>query len=129
MNDVIKVIAQAFYGNRTEVDIKQNDVDSFILGYLDDTVVDKKRVNRTIVRIPNVDNVVIVYNKLEEEKERNRKEELFKEENYVLKPLVVIEEDCVEIYSRCIVCRVDEHGELASLEDGDYEKVAKYLAE
>ena len=38
-------------------------------------------------------------------------------------------ESDIEIYSRCIVCRVNESGELESLREGDYEKFVKYLAE
>lgn len=123
MNDVIKVVAQAVYGNRVETEIDKNNVDRFILGYLDNSISVSEEIDRTIVGIPNEDNIVIVYNKHEEEKELRRAEELS------MKPLVVIAEKNIEIYSRCIVCRIDSNGELASLQNGDYEKFVKYLAE
>lgn len=127
-NNVINVVAQAFYGNRVGTEVNKNDIDRFILGYLDDAVV-AEQIDRTIINVPNTDNIVIVYNKHFEEEERNRKKKLLKEENYTLKPLVVITEQNIELYSRCIVCRISEDGELESLQDGDYEKFVGYLAE
>ena len=129
MNNTISIVAQAFYGNRTGTNIKKEDVDSFILGNLDGINGSNDIVNRTIVRVPNTDNIVIVYNKHEEEKRLKDKEDYFAKDNYELKPVVVIEEDGIEIYSRCIVCRINDNGELESLKDGDYEKFVNYLAE
>ena len=129
MNDVIKVVAQAVYGNRVETEIEKKNVDRFILGYLDNSIDVSEEIDRTIVKIPNEDNIVIVYNKHEEEKELHRKEEAFNNDGYELKPLVVIAEKNIEIYSRCIVCRIDANGELESLQNGDYEKFVNYLAE
>lgn len=129
MNNSIKVVTQAFYGNRTGTEINRENVDSFILGNLDGINGKNERVNRTIINVPNTDNIVIIYNKYQEEERLQRKEELLKNENYRLKPLAVIPENNIEIYSRCIVCRMNEHGELESLKSGDYEKFVKYLAE
>lgn len=132
MNNVnksaISIVAQAFYGNRTGTEIKPERVDAFILGYMDDTIGKYEKVDRTIVSVPNTDNIVIVYNKYQEEERLQRKEELLNNEGYELKPVAVIPENNIEIYSRCIVCRID-NGELVSLQDGDYEKFVKYLAE
>ena len=121
MNDVIKIVAQGFYGNRTATEVNRNDVDRFILGYLDNSINVTEKVDRTIVSVPNTDNVVIVYNKYEEEKVMKHKD--------VKKPLVAIKENNIEIYSRCIVCRINEYREFESLQSGDYEKFMKYLAE
>lgn len=129
MNKNLNVVAQAFYGNRTRTTVYENDLDRFILGYLNDSFVVNKKIDRTIVNIPNFDNIVIIYNKYQEEEELKRKEKLLKEEDYELKPLVIIPENNFEIYSRCIVCRIDENGELGSLQNGDYQKFVKYLAE
>ena len=126
--NLISVVAQAFYGNRVGTEIKRESVDNFILGYMDDSIATGE-VNRTIVNIPNTDNVVIVYNKYQEERELNRKKELFNDEGYEMKPLVVIPEKNVEIYSRCIVCRMNENGELESMKKDDYDMIVKYLAE
>ena len=129
----ITIMAQGFYGNRTRTAINREEVDRFILGYLDDSIfMDGESIDRTIVHIPNTDNIVVVYNKYEEEEARQRKTELYETEKYTMKPLAVIAEDGendIEIYSRCIVCRVNENGEFESLRESDYEKFVKYLAE
>jgi hypothetical protein len=127
-NNLISIVTQAFYGNRTGTEIKAENVDRFILGSLDDFPIDYP-IDRTVVKLPNMDNIVLIYNKYKEEERRELKERVLKEENYVLKPLAVIPEENIEIYSRCIVCRMSENGELESLREGDYEKFVKYLAE
>ena len=129
MDNTIKIMAQAFYGNRTVTEVNRENIDTFILGYLDDSLAVTEKVDRTIIDIPNTDNIVFVYNKYEEEEALSRKEELFKTKNYELKPLAVIPENNIEIYSRCIVCRINESGELESLQNNDVEKFIKYLAE
>ena len=128
-NNMIRIMAQGFYGNRTLTDVHKDNVDRFILGYLEDSLAVTEEIDRTIVNVPNTDNVVIVYNKYEEENELNRKEELLRDKNYDLKPLVVIPEENIVLYSRCIVCRMNEHGELESLQVSDLEKFVEYLAE
>ena len=128
-NDLISIIAQAFYGNRVGTEIRKKNIDRFILGILDNTRPITETVDRTIIPIPDIENIVIVYNKHREEKRLKDKEEYFKEDGYELKPLAFIPEKNLEIYSRCIVCRINDEGELESLEEGDYEKFIKYLAE
>ena len=113
----IKIISQAFYGNRTCTEIKISEMDSFILGCLDHTRVITEGIDRTIIRIS--DNIVIVYNRHREESARKN--------GY--RPLAVIPEMNLEIYSRCIACRMNENGEFESLKGEDYEIVMKYLAE
>ena len=126
-NNKLYIVAQAFYGNRTETEIEKDNLDRFILGYLDDYPIDKK-IDRTIIKVPGTDNLVFVYNKYQEEDKLNLKRELLETENYELKPLVFVPGDNIKLYSRCIVCRIDNNGELASLEDKDFEKFMKYLA-
>ena len=133
INNKMYIVAQGFYGNRTRTEIDREEVDHFILGYLDDSIaVSEEKIDRTIIHIPNTDNIVIVYNKYEEEEARQRKTELYATEKYTMKPLAIIAEDGendIEIYSRCIVCRVNESGELEGLRESDYEKFTQYLAE
>jgi hypothetical protein len=129
MNNTINIVAQAFYGNKVGTSIKIENMDSFILGNLDGINSDYEKVDRTIVKIPNTDNLVIVYNKYFEENERKRKEDLFKNDNYILKPTATIPEINLELYSRCIVCRVNDNGEFESLRDGDFKKFEQYLAD
>lgn len=128
-NNLISIIAQAFYGNRVGTEIKKENVDRFILGILDNSIPISETVDRTIIPIPNMENLVIVYNKHQEGKKLKDKEEYFKNDGYELKPLAFIPEKNLEIYSRCIVCRINDKGELESLKEGDYEKFIKYLAE
>lgn len=127
MNNKIDIITQAFYGNRVATEVRENQLDRFILGRLDEFPFNEK-VDRTIIRIPNTNNLVLIYNKYREEEDLERKEQLLIEENYELKPLAVIPELDMKIYSRCIVCRMNENGNLESLEEEDYEKFMHYLA-
>lgn len=127
--ETIQIIAQAFYGNRTETEIRKNEVDRFILGYMDDSTTDGEKVGRAVVRIPNTENLVIVYNKHEEEARRADKQSYWKSAGYELKPLAVIPQIGLELYSRCIVCRMNEEGKLEGLQDEDYDLVMEYLAE
>lgn len=119
-NNLIVIVAQGWYGNRTGTEVRKEKIDEFICN--------KKPANRTIVSIPNTENVII-YNKHNEDEWLKRKERLWNEENYKLKYTVYIPEKNIKIYSRCIVCRLDENGEPTSLQSGDYEKFVKYLAE
>ena len=129
MNNTINVIAQAFYGNRVATEINKENIDRFILGYMDNSIKVTEPIDRGVVNVPNTDGIVIIYNKYKEEENRKIKDKALKEENYVIKPLAVIEEENIELYSRCIACRMNAHGELESLQEGDFEKLTKYLAE
>ena len=119
MSNTINIMAQAFYGNRTETSINVKDMDRFILGYLDNSIPITEKIDRTIVNVPNADNIVIVYNKYQEEDEHSRG----------VNPLVIIPEEDIKIYSRCIVCKTNESGEFVNLNTDDYDKFMKYLAE
>lgn len=124
----ITILSQAFYGNRTLTEIKVIDMDRFILGYLDDSINLTKPVDRTIVRIPGADNLVLVYNNYEEQKAVEDKEKLFRESDYIQKPLATIPELNLELYSRCILVRRENDGTFTSLQDGDIMKADKYLS-
>lgn len=119
-NNLIKVVAQAFYGNGVATEINREEVDKFILGYLDNAMPITEKIDRTIIKVPNTDNIVIIYNKYAEKALEDKKR---------MKPLVVIPEENIELYSRCIVCRMNEDRELEDLQNEDFEKFKKYLAE
>jgi hypothetical protein len=119
MNNTINIMAQGFYGNKTTTSIDVKDMDKFILGYLDNTIPVTEKIDRTIVHVPNTDNIVIIYNKHQEEDKHSRSE----------KPLVIIAEMGIKIYSRCIVSKMDENGEFVSLDKDDYNKFVEYLAD
>lgn len=126
---LIFVMMQAMYGNRTGMEIDPEDMDRLILGYLSDKLsIDKERVNRTIVRIPGSDNLVLIYNKLFEEEQLKEKAEVYEKRGYVMKPLATIPEFDLTLYSRCLVCRMNADGTFASLEKEDFEKFIDYLA-
>lgn len=116
--NLINIVAQAFYGNRTATEIRREDIDRFILGYIDDSIEITSKIDRTIINVPNTDDIVIVYNKYEEDKSKHGNS----------KPVVIIPENNTEIYSRCIVCRMN-NGEFESLQNDDFDKFIKYLSE
>ena len=82
-NNLINVVAQGFYGNKTEVKIYVENMDSFILGCMDASIVNE-RTDRTIIHIPNTDGIVVVYNKYQEEEALDYKRKVFEVEKYEL---------------------------------------------
>ena len=126
--DHINIIAQAFYGNRTGTEICTENIDRFILGYLDNSFPVTEAIDRTIVRLPGYEHVVLIYNRYEEEERRSLKERAWNEAQYVIKPLATIPEMNLEIYSRCIACRMTAIGEFKSIENEDLDILGKYLA-
>lgn len=125
--DLITVVSQAFYGNRTGTEIHKDKIDRFILGHLDDYRFDDP-IDRSIVYLPGSDKLVLIYNKYQEADRLECKNRVFKEDNYVIKPLARIPELNLEIFSRCIVCRMNPAGELQSLEEGDFVIWNRYLS-
>ena len=126
--DYLVILAQAFYGNRTMTEIRPENMDRFILGYLDSSLEICESIDRTVVRIPESDNLVLVYNRYQEEERLKEGEKLLREENYEIKPLAVIPEINLSLYSRCIALRMNEDGSFASLQEGDSRILVKYLA-
>ncbi|MGN0794276.1 MAG: hypothetical protein ACI4MG_07395 [Aristaeellaceae bacterium] len=124
----IFIITQAYYGNRTGTEISPEAVDGFILGHQDDLPDEQARADRAVVRLPGSDKLVLIYNKAAEEDRLADKERCFKEDGYVMKPLATIPEMGLELYSRCIVCRMNEEGGFESVECGDDEIWTRYLA-
>ncbi len=124
----ILIVAQAFYGNRTITEINEDNMDRFILGYLTDSIPIKRKIDRSIIHIPDSDNIVFVYNKYEEAKKRELRDRILKEDNRKMKPLAVIPEMGLMLYSRCIACRMNEDGTFESLEEEDFIKFMQYLS-
>lgn len=115
------MLVQGYYGNRTIIDIDENDIDK-ILAHND-------RVDRVIINIPNTENLVLIYNQCAEEYRKEQIKRYFKEDGYVAQPLVSIPEENIEIYSRCIICRKTDDNHFVAFENVDFDKVLKYLAE
>ena len=127
-NDLIKVITQAFYGNRVGTAVSLEKLDRFVIGCLHDMPIDESRkLDRTIIKMPNADNLVIIYNKYEEEKDIELVKTTLEKDGYEIKPLAIIPEYDMKLYSRCIACRMNENGELESVEKEDYDKIIEYF--
>lgn len=127
-NELVCIISQAFYGNRTGTEIRRENIDRFILGYQTDDVDVTEAIDRTVIHLLGSDNLVLVYNKYQEEERLKVKERALREDNYVIKPLAAIPELNLEIYSRCIVCRMNADGVFESVCESDYEIWGRYLA-
>ena len=127
--ECITVMAQAFYGNRVITETTADRIDNLVLGWTGEMLLKNEKIDRTILPVPGSDQVVLVYNKYQEEEERARREKMLREEGYVLKPLATIPEKGIELYSRCIACRMDKDGALKSLQQEDDKVLMKYLAE
>ena len=133
-NDNMAILIQHFYGNRTVTFISLDDFDAIMLGHLDTKLFDKTRdrekIDRTIIRIPDTENLVLVYNKYQEEECLNKLQQFIQDINkckHRFNPSAVIPEKGIVLYSRCIACRINEDGALVSLEEEDCPKVVKYL--
>lgn len=127
MNKNIQVVMQSFYGNRTITEIKAEDFNHMLLGILDKEVIDINdyQIDRSIIKVPNTENIVIVFNKHQEEEYRQYREN--DSEQHI--PTVYIPEENIKLYSRCIVCRMNDDGCFESLQDEDFDKFMKYLTE
>ena len=129
------IVTQYFYGNQMMTAIDPENFDAFMLGWLNMDLYremqDKEKIDRTVIRLPGSENLVLVYNRYKEE-DRLRSLQEFIQTVRINKrdrfnPSAVIPELGIVLYSRCIACRMGEDGELLSLKEGDYEKVCKYL--
>lgn len=141
-NNTIAIITQAFYGNRTGTTIKAQNVKKFLLGYVDDDLStspgELESMNVEYILVPNSDNIAIVYDKHAEDEyinvsfpetyERDGAEYLARwgEE---LKPHITCEipEFNFKLYTRCFACRINECGELQSLQENDYLKFIDFF--
>lgn len=104
------------------VTMQKEAVDYFIVGY---TGIPKRlfaydKIDRSIIKLPNTDNLVLIYNKYQEEEVRK---------DNVTKSNISIKENNTAIYSCCIVCRMDADRNISSVTQEDCKIVSKYLAE
>lgn len=133
-NDLMTIMAQAFYGNRTVTSICPEEFDAFMLGYLNfqmfEKMRDREKIDRTIIRLPGTENLVLVYNKYQEEESLKDLQDFIKkihESRQRFNPTAVIPELGIVLFSRCVVCRTNNAGELISIEKGDDVTAVKYL--
>lgn len=127
--EMMYVMFQALYGNRVVFRIPEEDVDMYIQGCMSrkDFNPERNKIDRTIVPLPGTENLVLIYNKYQEERRLKRDEERLRVTGHEAKPLAVIPELDLKIYSRPAVCRISEDGHLESLQPEDMEASCKYL--
>ena len=136
--DLIFVVAQQFYGNRSGTKIERDKVDYFLHGYLDYSL-KKPTTDLKIVHVPSSEHVVIVYDQLQEDEYVNitfpktyaehgaeYKKDTGKE--LTMHVSCEIPEINFKIHTRCFACRIDHNGNLCSLLEGDGKFVEKYFA-
>ena len=92
------------------------------------TALGKIKADRTFVRLPNTENLYLIYNRYQEErclKGREKGEELgrFRGDS----PIVSIPENDLHIYSRSLVVRMNTSGTIEDLQDGDIDKISPFL--
>ena len=127
--EMMYVMFQALYGNRVVFRIPEEDVDMYIQGCMsrEDFNPERNKIDRTIVPLPGTENLVLIYNKYQEERRLKRDEERLRVTGHEAKPLAVIPELDLKIYSRPAVCRISPDGKLESLQPEDMEAACKYL--
>lgn len=124
------ILMMGFYGNRAIIDMTREKLENksdginlehMILGILDKVAITgDEKFDTTILSIPNTNNLVILYNKYQEEEVKTHKQ---------TKPLISIPTENIEIYSRCAICRQENDGKLNSIEPQDMNSILNYLAE
>jgi hypothetical protein len=115
----LAITAQAFYGNRTFTCIERENLSYFLLGIMDKSVYNEKRdgiLDETIIELP-VEGCVLVFNKYAEETINNNRN-----------PLAHIPELNITLYSRCVLCGMDDDGNLISLTPEQNKEAIKYLS-
>lgn len=110
-------------GDMTITTMQKEAIEYFIVGYtgLPKQLFGYDKIDKTVVRIPNTENLVVVYNKYYEADIRNHTD-VNKH-----KPAIHIPE-VLTIYSSCAVCRINENNELISIEPSDCPKFEQYLS-
>lgn len=137
LKDMISIVSQQFYGNRTRTEIKREDVDSFITSKLPG---EDKTVDLKIIKVPHTENIVIVYDQNQEDEYVNiifpeqcarDGKEYKKHTGREMKMHVSCEipEIGFKIHTRCFACRIDGNGELQSLEKGDAKMFIDYFTD
>ena len=61
-NEHISIIYQAFNGNRTGTEIRRENIDRFIMCYQTDDFEETVAIDRTVIHLPDADNLVVVSN-------------------------------------------------------------------
>lgn len=124
----INVISQQFYGNCTYTKIPKESIDFFLKGSIIPEMFhgEAVAVDRRVVRIPCFENLVVVYDQIQEDK-HVRKEypalvaKIGKHYRQRWGEEIPMQVSCsipvigLTIHTRCFACRIDENGNLQSL--------------
>lgn len=110
----ITIVDHSCYRSREITDMTADEVKRLI------------RQNWTIVHIPNAEHIVLLYDRTAEE--RRRAHMALFADGYVPKTTAVIPSLNLTLYSRCIVCRMDDDGEPQSIRKQDYQYFMSYLS-
>lgn len=129
----IIIVTQQFYGNKVIVEIKERNLDNFVLGLIaeeseigfDITKLFPK--DRTIVKIPNCENLYLIYNKYTEERRIGDLMETESGRKHMENSFsAYIPELNLRLYSRCIICRIED-GVYKDITANDLPLFMKYL--
>lgn len=132
-NNNIFIISQLYYGNCIGTEISRDWIDHFLRGEMSRELFGPKDVAdvvRKVVRIPDTENIVIVYDQTQEDRYVNEEfPETYEREGakYLehtgkelkMKVTCEIPEIGFKIHTRCFACRIDMDGNLQSLERND----------
>lgn len=137
-NESIKVMAQHLYGNRSINHIHPLTIKPLLIGIYDYRKFSNQEVDLKIVKVPNSNNVVIIYDQIQEDIYLNpnltlkQKQDLIWFNSYRVrsdKELITceIKEIDFKIHTNCIACKMDENGQFKSLEDCDILLLLNYF--
>lgn len=141
--DIISIIAQQFYGNRTGTEISRDEIGYFLHGCISREVFefeDLSDMDLRTVHIPGAEQIVIVYDQTKENHYVNVEfPETYEEHGewyregtggeMTMHVSCEIPEIGFKIHTRCFACRMDENGVLQSLQDDDYKQFIHYFPE
>lgn len=138
--DLIEILAQQFYGNKTATEIYKQDINFFLKGILSPELFPGEdcTVDRKYIRLPHAEHIVVVYDQNQENRYVNVEfPELFARENQEYREhcgedikmhvSCEIPEIGFKIYTRCFACRINSAGEFESLQPEDYRIIVSYF--
>lgn len=104
----------------------ERDIDIMMSEAPSATVCGQIPIDRTYVRIPDADNLFLLYNHYQEERHL-KLDEKYGGSDRNMEPLIIIPEENLQIHSRCMLVRKDDSGNIEDLREGDLKYIQKYL--
>lgn len=109
------VFTMGFYGNRTIVPCYDDeDIDCILTGYTNKELMRKmaEPIDKRFVKIPN-SKCYVLYNNHNQDNSR---------------PVIIIPEENIKVYGRCIICRKDNDN-ITGIETDDIATFEKYIVD